>query len=141
MIEWLRDHTELKCIYMAGYSDYYPEQPGGKARGRGGGREKLRRVIPIFIRRMLRDRASQGTFRRTLVGGQILGAASLAPRQVLRHWLPNAHLSQARSVGSGQSESLSPDDKRGCSGERLGQRDHRSRAPTGLRTACSRGYP
>ena len=35
MIEWLRDHTELKCIYMAGYSDYYPEQPGGKARGRG----------------------------------------------------------------------------------------------------------
>ncbi|MBP9217859.1 MAG: FAD-dependent oxidoreductase [Sterolibacterium sp.] len=34
MIEWLRDRSDLKCSYMRGYSDYYPEQPGGKAEGR-----------------------------------------------------------------------------------------------------------
>jgi 3-oxosteroid 1-dehydrogenase len=34
MIEWLRDHTELKWRYMPGYPDYYPERPGGKAQGR-----------------------------------------------------------------------------------------------------------
>ncbi len=34
MIEWLRDHTGLQCTYMPGYSDYYPEKPGGKAQGR-----------------------------------------------------------------------------------------------------------
>lgn len=35
MIEWLRDNSELQCVYMPGYSDYYPERAGGKARGRG----------------------------------------------------------------------------------------------------------
>jgi len=34
MLEWLRDHTDLKCRYMPGYPDYYPEKPGGKAQGR-----------------------------------------------------------------------------------------------------------
>ena len=34
MIEWLRDHTDLKWRYMPGYPDYYPERPGGKAQGR-----------------------------------------------------------------------------------------------------------
>ncbi len=35
MIEWMRDNTELKCAYMYGYSDYFPERAGGKSMGRG----------------------------------------------------------------------------------------------------------
>ena len=34
MIEWLRDHSDLEFLYMPGYPDYYPEKPGGKAKGR-----------------------------------------------------------------------------------------------------------
>ena len=34
MIEWFGRNTDLRCRYMNGYSDYYPEQPGGKAQGR-----------------------------------------------------------------------------------------------------------
>lgn len=34
MIEWLGRHTDVQCRYMNGYSDYYPERPGGKAQGR-----------------------------------------------------------------------------------------------------------
>ncbi len=34
MIEWLGKATDVQCSYMHGYSDYYPEAPGGKAQGR-----------------------------------------------------------------------------------------------------------
>ncbi len=34
MIEWLRDHTCVQFQRMPGYSDYYPERPGGLAAGR-----------------------------------------------------------------------------------------------------------
>lgn len=34
MIEWLGKNSDLQCSYMKGYSDYYPEAPGGKALGR-----------------------------------------------------------------------------------------------------------
>jgi len=34
MIEWLRDNSDVQCTYMAGYSDYFPNQPGGCAEGR-----------------------------------------------------------------------------------------------------------
>lgn len=34
MIEWLRDHTSVQFQRMPGYSDYYPEHPGGMAEGR-----------------------------------------------------------------------------------------------------------
>jgi 3-oxosteroid 1-dehydrogenase len=34
MIEWLRDHTCVQFQRMPGYSDYYPERPGGLVAGR-----------------------------------------------------------------------------------------------------------
>ena len=34
MIDWLRAHTAASFSYMPGYSDYYPELPGGKPQGR-----------------------------------------------------------------------------------------------------------
>lgn len=34
MVELLRTRTPLKLVYTDGYSDYYPEAPGGSARGR-----------------------------------------------------------------------------------------------------------
>lgn len=35
MVEVLRRKTPLHMVYTDGYSDYYPEAPGGSARGRG----------------------------------------------------------------------------------------------------------
>lgn len=35
MVEWLRDQAGVEFHYMDGYSDYFPERQGGKARGRG----------------------------------------------------------------------------------------------------------
>ncbi len=35
MVEFLRDHSHLELVRMPGYSDYYPERPGGMAQGRG----------------------------------------------------------------------------------------------------------
>ena len=35
MVEWLRDHTHVRFQWMKGYTDYYPERPGGLAEGRG----------------------------------------------------------------------------------------------------------
>ena len=34
MVELLRERTPLTLVYTDGYSDYYPEAPGGSARGR-----------------------------------------------------------------------------------------------------------
>ncbi len=34
MIEWLDRKSDLHCSYIQGYSDYYPELPGGNALGR-----------------------------------------------------------------------------------------------------------
>jgi len=34
MVELLRERTPLELVYTDGYSDYYPEAPGGSARGR-----------------------------------------------------------------------------------------------------------
>ncbi len=35
MIEWLRDNANMKFLYVRGYSDYHPDEPGGLAEGRG----------------------------------------------------------------------------------------------------------
>lgn len=34
MLLWLENNTGMRCRYMLGYADYYPEKPGGKAEGR-----------------------------------------------------------------------------------------------------------
>ena len=34
MIDWLRENTELKFLYIPNYADYHPERPGGVAKGR-----------------------------------------------------------------------------------------------------------
>lgn len=34
MIEWLGRKSDLQCIFLQDYSDYYPELPGGKVQGR-----------------------------------------------------------------------------------------------------------
>ena len=34
MLEWLGRKSDLQCRYVQGYSDYYPELPGGSALGR-----------------------------------------------------------------------------------------------------------
>ncbi len=35
MVEWLRDNAGMKFLYVQGYSDYHPDEPGGIAEGRG----------------------------------------------------------------------------------------------------------
>ena len=35
MVEWLRDNAAMKFLYVKGYSDYHPDEPGGLAQGRG----------------------------------------------------------------------------------------------------------
>ncbi len=35
MLNWLKNDTDVLFEYMNGYSDYYPEKPGGSAKGRG----------------------------------------------------------------------------------------------------------
>ncbi|MCE7740948.1 MAG: FAD-binding protein, partial [Candidatus Heimdallarchaeota archaeon] len=34
MIDWLRENSKVKFLYVPNYSDYHPERPGGSARGR-----------------------------------------------------------------------------------------------------------
>jgi 3-oxosteroid 1-dehydrogenase len=34
MIDWLRENTEAKFLFVPNYSDYHPERPGGIAKGR-----------------------------------------------------------------------------------------------------------
>ncbi|MFW6448731.1 MAG: FAD-dependent oxidoreductase [Halobacteriota archaeon] len=35
MAKWLEEHTAMEWTRMDGYSDYYPERPGGMSQGRG----------------------------------------------------------------------------------------------------------
>ena len=34
MIDWLRENTKVKFLFVPDYSDYHPERPGGIAKGR-----------------------------------------------------------------------------------------------------------
>jgi 3-oxosteroid 1-dehydrogenase len=96
LVKWLED-LGMRWVYAKGYSDYYPERPGGKATGRGiEGRkynikrlgkwaDKLRfslRAMPLYTREVSSMAVSFRTMKGFLTAARIIGLEATFPRLV-----------------------------------------------------------
>ena len=96
VVQWLED-LGFKWVYGRGYSDYYPERPGGKPMGRGieGKKynikrlghwaDKLRysvRAMPLYTSEVNKMAVSLRTWKGFFTAARVIGLEALFPRLV-----------------------------------------------------------
>ena len=96
MVKWLED-LGMEWVFAEGYSDYYPERPGGKPRGRGieakkydikrigDWADRLRfsvRAMPLYTKEVNKMAVSFRTLEGFLTAARVVGLESTFPRLV-----------------------------------------------------------
>src|SRR5690349_647776 len=93
VLEFLRDHTPVRFTWVPEYSDYLPEQPGGRARGRSvepvpldarclG--DELERLTPAYTKAPANLVVMQADFRKISLGMRTLKAPLTLLKVMLR---------------------------------------------------------
>lgn len=96
LVQWLED-LGMQWVYGKGYSDYYPERPGGKAMGRGieGRKYDIRRLgkwadtlrfsmraLPLYTAEVSKLAVSTRTLEGFLTAARVIGLEATLPRLV-----------------------------------------------------------
>ncbi|TNE46043.1 MAG: FAD-binding protein [Deltaproteobacteria bacterium] len=99
MVQWLED-LGFKWVFGKGYSDYYPERPGGKPMGRGiegkkyninrlgKWKDKLRfsvRAMPMYTSEVNKMAVSFRTWKGFFTAARVIGLEATFPRLIGKH--------------------------------------------------------
>ena len=97
VMDFLREHTPLRFAWVPEYSDYHPEAPGGRLRGRSVepvpmdarslGEEELARLHPAYTKAPANLIVTQADFRKISLGLRTLrGPLTMLRVMVVRLW-------------------------------------------------------